>query len=141
MQGTAITQGLGSEATGYTPSKQPTAEQTCRTELARMDRSVLLMRCAIAFMVVTLILVPGGFRALLHAGMGWEAWWFSRVIVVGVIGAHVLCCWAPLALRYFRPGECRDVAAFIISTTTLFLQALICHGLFENYAVWYGGGA
>lgn len=117
-----------------------TAERAgVKTELAPVDRSVLLLRSAIAFMVVTLILAPGGFRALLHVGMGWEAWSFSRGIVLAVLAAHLAFCWAPLALRYFRPGECRDVAAFMIATTALFLQVVICHGLFENYAVWYGG--
>ena len=89
-------------------------------------------------MVLTLILLPGGFRAMIHAGFGWEAWSFSRFLVLAILCCHLICCWGPLAFRYFRPGHCRDIPAFIIATMTLLVQVLICHGLFENYSIWYG---
>jgi hypothetical protein len=102
--------------------------------------SNLLLRNAVASLALTLIFVPGGFRALMHNGMGWEAWSFSRFLILPVIVLHLATCWWPLALRYFKRGECREVFAFVIATCTLLLQMLICYGLFENYALWQLGG-
>jgi hypothetical protein len=104
-----------------------------------VDRSPLLLRVAIASIVLTLILIPGGFRALLHTGMGWEAWSFSPFLMLPIIAMHLLCCWVPLCLRYFKPGECRDIPAFFIATLALCTQALIACAVFEDHSVWYGG--
>jgi hypothetical protein len=99
---------------------------------------VALLRNAVASLVLTLILVPGGFRALLHTGMGWEAWSFSPLLILPLIAFHLLWCWIPLAVRYFKPGECHDVPAFVIATVTLFTQIIIGYAVFEHYLVWYG---
>jgi hypothetical protein len=142
MEGTGITRGDQSHSTTtYARANHAPPNRTlAKTHVAKYDRSHLLFRSAIASMVLTLILLPGGFRALTHTGLGWEAWSFSRFLVLAIVSCHLICCWGPLALRYFKPGECRDVPAFVIATMTLFVQFLICRGLFENYSVWFGGG-
>ena len=92
-------------------------------------------------MVLTLILVPGGFRAFYHNGMGWEIWSFSRFLMLPFIVIHLFCCWIPLALRYFSPGECQDIPAFVLATVALFFQAIISYALFTYHFLWYGGAA
>lgn len=89
-------------------------------------------------MTLTLILVPGGVRALIHDSLGWEAWWFSRILIVPMILCHVILCWLPLAARYFRKGHCHDVAAFLIASASLFVQSVICYALFSDYSLWHG---
>jgi hypothetical protein len=59
-------------------------------------------------------------------------------LILPIIGLHLICCWFPLAIRYFRPGECRDIAAFYIASAALFLQALIGYGLFTYHSLWDG---
>jgi hypothetical protein len=83
--------------------------------------------------------VPGGFRALLHNGLGWEAWAFSPLLILPVILFHLLWCWVPLTVRYFRRGERHDVPAFLIATVTLFTQIIIGYALLRHYYVWYVG--
>lgn len=132
------TRALRSTRTTYTPSNRAATARIPKAYACDPDRSRSLLRIATTTMVITLILVPGGFRALQQNGMGWEAWHFSRYLIVPFILFHLFACWVPLALRYFRPGECRDVLAFLIATGSLFIQCLIAYGLFELYAVWYG---
>src|SRR5687767_2073143 len=105
QQGNFVTSGVESTVTSRAGSKdnapnrahtQPDPTNTCH--------SLAPLRTAVGFMVATLILAPGGFRALMYAGVGWEAWWFSPAILVALIAFHLIFCWAPLALRYFKPG-------------------------------------
>jgi hypothetical protein len=142
MEVTAITRGPRSNTTAYAASnRSATTVASVPLNVRCADRSLLLLRAAIASMILTLILLPGGFRALNQTGMGWEAWWFSRFLILPVIGFHLLCCWCPLAIRYFKPGECRDVPAFFIATCALFIQTIIAYALFAYHSLWYSGAA
>jgi hypothetical protein len=102
-----------------------------------VDQSNFLLRIAIFSMVLTLIFIPGGFRAFYHTGMGWEVWSISRFLMLAFTAAHLLCCWVPLAFRYFRPGECQDIAAFFMASASLFFQGIIVYALFGYHSVWF----
>lgn len=125
---------------GVFSSDRPAAREFDQQEIpaTKIDSSLVLLRNSVAYGFLTLILLPGGFRAFMHYGQGWEAWSFSHLFIVTVIVAHLLFCWVPLAVKYFRRGACRDVPAFAIATMTLYVQLFIGYALFQNYAHWQG---
>jgi hypothetical protein len=142
MEATVISRGLRSNAANCATSNQSAAiRASVKSRLAEIESSSLLLRVAAASFAVSLLLLPGGVRALHQNGVGWEAWSFARFLILPLVSLHLLCCWIPLALRYFRPGECRDITAFFLATTALFMQALIAYGLVLYHSLWYGAAA
>ena len=139
MQSRVISKGLPSNTTAFTASNV-TANNRARINrnFCQIGRSELLLRAAIASMIATLILVPGGFRALQNTGIGWETWSYSRILMLSMMILHFAACWMPLARRYFRRGECADVPAFLIASACLFLQILISYAVFNVYSIWHG---
>jgi hypothetical protein len=139
MEGRVITKGLPSNTTAFRASNLTASNRAhIDANLGQMGRSELLLRAAIASMIATLILVPGGFRALQQTGIGWETWSYSRFLMLSVLVLHFALCWMPLARRYFRRGECGDVPAFLIASACLFLQILISYAVFNVYSIWHG---
>jgi hypothetical protein len=138
QQGIFMSSGVPSNVPHSAPSKESPNSTQVETDSARNDQQINPLRTAFGFLIATLILAPGGFRALRYAGLGWESWSFSPAIILTIIAFHLIFCWTPLALRYFKRGECPDLLAFIVATVTLFLQILMCYGLVQNYSVWHG---
>jgi hypothetical protein len=141
MEATVISRGLQSNATTNTVINPLTSRARIKWNLGEIDLSVLMFRCALVSMAVTFFLVPGGLRALHHTGAGWETWSFASFLILPLVAAHFLCCWLPLAFRYFSPGECGEIPAFLIATTALFFQLLIGYGLFAGHFLLSGGVA